>query len=53
MAGDFDGIPVALGAIEDGVAGVGNWAKRCAATTDTIKLAGKNRDITVILRCYP
>jgi len=53
MAGDFDGIPVALGAAKDGVAGVGDWAKRCAATTDTIKLAGKNRDITVILRCYP
>jgi hypothetical protein len=53
IAGDFDGIPVALGAAEDGVAGVGDSAKRCAAKIDTIKPAGKNRDITVILRCYP
>ena len=53
-ASDFDGIS---GGLRDDVgagdAGVGDCASRFAAKIEIVKIVSKNRDITVIFRCYP
>jgi hypothetical protein len=52
-AGDFDGfsggLPDDVGA---GDVGVGDCARRFAAKIEILKIVSKNRDITVIFRCY-
>jgi hypothetical protein len=53
-AGDFDGIS---GGLPDDVGAgdvdVGVCARRFVAKIEIAKVAGKNRDITLIFRCYP